>query len=118
MGNAGSLSLDQRQAEDVVVLEVAGRLVAGPESQLIRKEVEGLLEAGNAKILLNLARLRQMDSTGIGALVAVKTLADQRHAQLKLCCAAAMVARLLDQLHLTKILEAHNQEAPALGSFS
>ena len=116
-GNTGSLSFDRRHAEDVLVLELAGNLVAGAESQLIRREVEELLQAGNGKILLNLARVRVLDSTGIGMLVAVKASANRRNAQLKLCCAPRMIARLLDQLHLTNILEAHEQEGLALESF-
>ena len=102
MSDTGRLSFDRRQEEVVLVLELAGNLVAGPESQLIRREVEGLLEAGNSKILLNLAHLRQLDS---------------RNAQLKLCCAPRLIARLLEQLHLTKLLEAFEQEGPALESF-
>ena len=117
MGNTGSLSFDRRHAENVLVLELAGNLMAGPESQLIRREVEGLLEAGNGKILLNLGRVRQLDSTRIGVLVAVKTSANRRNAKLKLCCTPRMIARLLDQLHLTKVLEAFEQEGPALKSF-
>ncbi len=117
MGDTGRLSFDRRQKEEVLVLELAGSLVAGPESQLIRREVEGLLEAGSSKILLNLAQVRQLDSTGIGMLVAVKTSAARRNAQVKLCCAPRLIARLLEQLHLTKLLEAFEQEGPALESF-
>ena len=117
MSDTGRLSFNRRHAEDVLVLELAGNLVVGPESQLVRREVAGLLEAGNSKILLNLAQVRQLDSTGIGMLVAVKTSANRRSAQLKLCCAPRLIARLLDQLHLTKILEAFEQEGPALESF-
>ena len=117
MSDPSRLSFDRRQKEKVLVLELAGNLVAGPESQLIRREVEGLLEAGSSKILMNLAHLRQLDSSGIGMLVAVKTKAGRRNAQLKLCCAPRLIARLLEQLHLTKLLEAFEQEGAALESF-
>jgi len=118
MEPAPRLSFEQRQANDVLVVDVLGNLVLGPETRLMRQEMESFLRKGNSKVLLNLSRVRHIDSTGVGVLLAVKTLATNLRVQFKVCCVPPVVLRLLEQLHLTKILDVHEQETAALESFT
>ncbi len=114
---AAKLSLVRRQVEDVLVVDLVGNLVVGPEATLMRQEMEKALATGRSRVLINLARVQYMDSTGIGVLLAAKTSAINRKVHLKVCCVPSFVARLLAQLQLTKILDVYEQESTALESF-
>ncbi len=118
MEPAPRLSFEQRQANDVLVVDVLGNLVLGPEARLMRQEMESFLRLGNSKVLLNLSHVRHIDSTGVGVLLAVRTLATNLRVQLKVCCVPPVVFRLLEQLHLIRVLDVHEQETAALESFT
>ena len=118
MEETARLRLVQRKAEDVVVVDLVGNLVVGPECVKVRQEMESVMGSGCRKILLNLAAVNYIDSTGIGVLLAAKISALNRSMQLKVCCVPTFAARLLAQLHLTKILDTYEQEEPALRSFT
>ncbi len=117
MDETPKLKLIPQHAGDVLVVEVVGNLVVGVETKHMREEMEKVFASGSRKILLNLARVSYMDSTGIGVLLGAKTSALNRKLQMKVCCLPSFAARLLAQLHLTKILDVYDQQSAALESF-
>lgn len=117
MEAAPRLSFVQRQEADVLILELLGNLTLG-ETDFMRQEIYKVLDAGHRKVLLNLARLRHLDSTAVGLLVGAKTSAINRNVQLKVCCVPPHTARLLAQLQLNKILDVYEQESAALQDFT
>ncbi|MEK0084127.1 STAS domain-containing protein [Benzoatithermus flavus] len=81
-----------------------------------RAEMERLLAAGHRHLVLDLAAVEFMDSSGLGALVAVlKRLGDP--ARLPVCGVRGPVAKLIRLTHLDKVLRLHDDVAHAL-SFS
>lgn len=117
MQSARKLGFLQRKVGDVLVLELVGELALDAAAQMVRNEIYRILDAGNRKLLLNLARVQHVDSTGLGTLLAAKTSALHRQAELRLCCVPSDLAGLLRMLQLSKILEVYEQEAEALASF-
>lgn len=117
MATATRLKFSRRRIDDILILDLVGDLMSGPSSNLLRQEVANLLDGGTSKIILNLDCLRYIDSTGIGALLASKTSAVNRHAQLRFCCLPPAVARLLGQLRLTKVLKIYDEEQSAIRSY-
>ncbi len=117
MPSTRKLGFLQRNVGDVLVLELVGELALDPAAQMVRQELYRILEAGHRKVLLNLAGVSRMDSTGVGVLLAAKTSAINRDAMLKLCCVPPLVAELLARLQLNRILDTHEQESQALESF-
>jgi anti-sigma B factor antagonist len=67
------LNISERQAGDVVVLDMTGRITIGEGSIALRSAIRRLLEEGKTKILLNLAGVGYIDSSGIGELVSSYT---------------------------------------------
>ncbi len=64
-----SLHATHRDAGQVTVVDLSGRIVLGDGSALLRKTIRGLLDDQRKKILLNLADVDYIDSSGIGELV-------------------------------------------------
>jgi anti-sigma B factor antagonist len=111
------LNIRERQAGDVTVLDMDGRITIGEGSVALRGAVRRLLEEGKKDILLNLAGVGYIDSSGIGELVSSYTAINKDGGQLKLL---SLTQKLRDLLTITKLLtvfDAYETEADALSSF-
>src|SRR6266487_3656282 len=64
-----SLNINVRETGDVVILDLAGPITLGESLAVLRDEVKELLDSGQKNILLNLAGVRYIDSSGLGQLV-------------------------------------------------
>lgn len=111
------LNIKERQAGDVTVLDMDGRITIGEGSVALRTTIRRLLEEGKKKILLNLAGVGYIDSSGIGELVSSFTAINKEHGQLKLL---KLTTKLRDLLAITKLLtvfDTYDEEAEALNSY-
>ena len=111
------LNINERQAGDVTVLDMSGKITIGEGSVALRTAIRRLLEEGKKRILLNLAGVSYIDSSGIGELVSSYTAINKENGQLKLL---NLTQKLQDLLTITKLLtvfDVYESEADALNSF-
>jgi len=111
------LNIRERQAGDITVLDMDGRITIGEGSVALRSAIRRLLEEGKKNILLNLAGVGYIDSSGIGELVSSYTAINKEGGQLKLL---SLTQKLQDLLTITKLLtvfDAYDTEADALSNF-
>ena len=112
------LNMKERQAGDVTVLDMDGKITIGEGSVALRSAVRRLLEEGKKKVLLNLAGVSYIDSSGIGELVSSYTAIEVKGGgQLKLL---NLTQKLQDLLTITKLLtvfDVYESEADALNGF-
>jgi anti-anti-sigma factor len=95
------LTIAQRTAGRVVILELTGRLNFDEDGdRLLREQVAAVVAAGDLNILLDLGGVRQMDSGGVGTLVAVYLHTVKRGGRLKLLHPSERVNRVLHMTHL------------------
>ena len=111
------LDIKERQAGDVTVLDMSGKVTIGEGSVALRSAIRRLLEEGKKKILLNLGGVGYIDSSGIGELVSSYTAINKDGGQLKLL---NLTQKLQDLLAITKLLtvfDVYESESEALGSY-
>ncbi|HEX8177420.1 MAG TPA: STAS domain-containing protein [Pyrinomonadaceae bacterium] len=111
------LDIKERQAGDVTVLDMDGKITIGEGSVALRSAIRRLLEEGKKKILLNLAGVGYIDSSGIGELVSSFTAINKEGGQLKLL---KLTQKLQDLLAITKLLtvfDVYDNESEALSSY-
>ena len=111
------LDIRERQAGDVTVLDMSGKITIGEGSVALRSAIRRLLEEGKKKILLNLAGVGYIDSSGIGELVSSYTAINKEQGQLKLL---NLTQKLQDLLAITKLLtvfDVYESESDALNSY-
>ncbi|HWF88109.1 MAG TPA: STAS domain-containing protein [Pyrinomonadaceae bacterium] len=111
------LNINERQAGDVTILDMSGKITIGEGSVALRTAIRRLLEEGKKRILLNLAGVSYIDSSGIGELVSSFTAINKEGGQLKLL---NLTQKLRDLLTITKLLtvfDVYESEADALNSF-
>jgi anti-sigma B factor antagonist len=102
---------------DVLVVNLTGPITLGPGTREFRQLITDTLESGRKNILLNMAEVYYIDSSGLGELVAAYTAATRRGGKLKLM---KLTQRVQDVVQLTKvyrIFEVFNDEATAVRSF-
>jgi len=111
------MHVEIRKSEDIVVVDLAGKLAAGLGDQILRDTVNALIGDRWKKILLNLSEVSFMDSAGVGELVAGLRRARKEGASLKLLNANQRVHSTLYIAKLLPIFEIYSDEKEALGSF-
>jgi anti-sigma B factor antagonist len=111
------LKIKQRQAGDVSILDLDGEVRIGDSAAALRNAIRGLAAAGNKKILLNLAGVKYIDSSGIGELIANYTTVGRAGGQLKLLSLTEKVQDLLVITKLLTVFDVYEAEAEALSSF-
>ena len=111
------MKIQERTVEDVTILDMEGKLLIGEGDEQLREKVNGLVEGGKTKILLNLGEVPYMDSAGLGEVVRCYTTVSRKSGTLKLL---NLTKRLEDLLSITKLLtvfETYDSEAEAVKSF-
>ena len=112
------MKVDVRNADDVIIVDLEGRLVLGVGDELLRDVVNELLAEDWKKILINLRKVTIMDSSGIGEVVASWKLAKRFGASLKLMRPAPQIQRTLRLTQLLPLLEVFESEEEAVASFA
>ncbi|HVF28105.1 MAG TPA: STAS domain-containing protein [Pyrinomonadaceae bacterium] len=111
------LNIRERHAGDVTVIDMEGKITIGEGSVAVRGAIRRLLEEGKKKILLNLAGVSYVDSSGIGELVSSFTTINREGGQLKLLNLTQKIQDLLAITKLLTVFDVYEDEATALNSF-
>lgn len=111
------LNIRERQAGDVTILDMDGKITIGEGSVAVRSAIRRLLEEGKKKILLNVAGVGYVDSSGIGELVSSYTTINREGGQLKLLNLTQKIQDLLAITKLLTVFDVYEDEATALNSF-
>jgi anti-sigma B factor antagonist len=112
-----SMKATIRQVDSVVVIDISGRITLGEGCAQLRELIRDQLTKGNKKVLLNLADVTYIDSSGIGELVSAFTAVSNQGGQLKLLNLTKKVHDLLQITKLYTVFDIHDDEAKAIGSF-
>ncbi len=111
------LNINERQAGDVTVLDMSGKITIGEGSVALRNAIRKLIEGGKKKILLNLSQVSYVDSSGIGEFVASFTAIGREGGQLKLLNLTQKIQDLLAITKLLTVFDTYDDESSALNSF-
>ncbi len=112
------LNISERQAGDITILDLDGKITIGEGSVALRNAIRRLLGEGKNKILLNLGGVGYIDSSGIGELVSSFTAVNKEGGQLKLLNLTQKIQDLLAITKLLTVFDVFENEGDALGSYS
>jgi len=113
-----SLKINVRESANVVVLDLNGRITIGEEASSLRDTIRELLESGQKNILLNLAEVSYIDSTGLGQFVGSFATVTSRGGQLKLLNLQTKLQELMQITKLITVFETYTNESAAIRSFT
>ena len=111
------MKIESRTVGDVRILDCSGKITLGEGTMSIRNTVRDLLQSGHKKIVLNLADINYIDSSGVGELVSTYTTVVNNGGRLKLLNLTKKIRELLAITKLLTVFEAYDDEKRALASF-
>jgi anti-sigma B factor antagonist len=111
------MTLTTREVSHVTIVDVHGRITLGEETGKIRDTIRALIAADKKKIVLNLAHVDYIDSSGVGELVSSYTAVRNSGGELKLL---GLTKKVRDILYITKlytVFDIKDDEFTAVKSF-
>ncbi len=113
-----TMKATSRQVGAVTVVDLSGRITLGEGSVVLRDAIRDLVSKGKNRILLNLADVTYIDSSGIGELVSAFTTVRNSGGELKLLKLTKKVHDLLQITKLYTVFDIKDDEAAALQAFA
>src|ERR1051325_3738781 len=111
------MNIYERKLNDITVMDLDGRFVLGADRQFGHL-VDANIEAGSRKLIINLARVKYMDSSGLGELVAGYRAMRQANGPHKLLHLNERIINLLITTKLVAVFDMFDSESAAIASFS
>jgi anti-sigma B factor antagonist len=113
-----SVKLTTHEKGEVIIVDTSGKLTLGEGTSTLRTKIRELVEGGSRRIVLNLADVTYMDSSGLGELIAAHTTVTTAGGEMKLLNLAKRVHDLLKLTKLYTVFEAFEDEDSAVDSFT
>ena len=113
-----SMKLTTREVSGVTIVDLSGKITLGEGGMTLRDEVRKLLAVGSKKIVLNLAEVTYIDSSGLGELVSAYTAVKNAGGELKLLNLTSKVRDLLVITKLVTVFDVKDNEAAAVAAFA
>lgn len=112
------MKIKERLMGDVAVLDLSGKLLGGPPfSDNFKDTLYALLEKNITKVVLNLAEVSRMNSTGLGVLISGLTSLKNRDGNMKLAAVNELMEGILVMTKLNTIFEIYDTAEGAAQSF-
>ena len=111
------LQISVRESGDVAILDLQGRLATGEDCELLSNKLRELIDNGKSKLLLNLIKVAQIDSSGVSIIVKTHGSLKRRGGGLRLLGLGGHLLEVFKVLHLLEMIPSFEDETQALASF-
>jgi len=111
------MEIKRRNVGDVKILDCSGKITLGEGTMMVRNVVRDIIADNGKKIILNLADVNYIDSSGIGELVSTYTTVTNAGGQLKLLNLTKKIQELLAITKLLTVFHVFEEEKAAIASF-
>jgi anti-sigma B factor antagonist len=112
-----SMKLSHREEAGVAILEPKGKIMGGPDATLLHDQLHEFIKQGKLKVIIDLAGVDWMNSTGLGILISGLTTLRNNKGELKLANVTDKIQSLLTITKLVTVFESHDSVAEAVQSF-
>ena len=113
-----NLYINERRVGDVTVLDMKGRVRLGGGTISLHKAIRCLVEEGKMQILLNLASVTHIDSSGLGELISSHITLNAKGGEIKLMHLTESLRELMTITKLLTVFDVYDDEPEALSSFT
>ena len=113
-----NLYINERREGDVAVLDLKGRIRINGGTLALHRSIRCLVEEGKIKILLNLAGVTHIDSTGLGELISSHLTLSNKGGQFKLLHLTERLEDIMNATRLLPVFDVYDNEPDALASFT
>lgn len=111
------LNITQRRVGGVVILDLDGKIALGDTNRSLHESLRGLADSNEKNVLINLANVTGIDSSGLGELVAGFASLERSGGSLKLLNLQQRITELMTITKLFTVFDVFENEADAVASF-
>ena len=111
------MELTNFEKDGVSVLEPKGKIMGGPDATILHERLHDLIEQGKKKVIIDLAEVEWMNSTGLGILISGVTTLRNSEGELKLANVSEKILSLFEITKLAKVFETYDSVDSAIDSF-
>ena len=108
------MRITARFADDIAIMSLSGRFLAGSDGPYLRQKVKDLIDAGTKKLIIDFAEVPYIDSTGLGFLAGARVTAQNAAARMVLANVNTHVRKILDDVKLSQFFVIVPDEAAAV----
>jgi anti-sigma B factor antagonist len=112
------MKLSYREEGGVAILIPKGKIMGGPDATVLRDQLQDLIKQNKLKVVVDLAGVDWMNSTGLGILISGLTTMRNNKGELKLANVTDKIQSLLTITKLITVFEAHDSIDEAVASFN
>jgi len=112
-----NLCIGQRRVEDVIVLDLKGRVRIIGYNLALHKSIRCLVEEGKTQLLLDLSQVTHIDSRGLGELISSHATLIDKGGAIKLMHLTDSLRELLTITKLLTVFDVYDDEQDAVASF-
>ena len=112
-----NLIMTKRSLDGVTILDLSGDIQMGQGNDYLHRTIHSLIDEGTKKVLVNLANIRYIDSSGLGELVSGFTTMEKAGGELKLLNLTQRVSELMMITKLLTVFDTFDDERMAIASF-
>jgi anti-anti-sigma factor len=104
-----------RFADDIVIVSLSGKFLAGSDGPYLRQKVKDLIDAGTRKLIIDFSDVPYIDSTGLGFLAGARVTAQNAGTRMVLANVNVHVQKILDDVKLSQFFVIAPDDAAAMG---
>lgn len=112
------MKMDEKASGDIIVLQLSGKIMGGPDASLLNDKLHELIEAGKTKVVVDLGSVDWMNSSGLGILIGGLTTMRNSGGDLKLANITDRIQSLLMITKLLTVFETFETIEEATGTFN
>ncbi|MCP4631631.1 MAG: STAS domain-containing protein [candidate division Zixibacteria bacterium] len=111
------MKLSHQEIDGVMILEPKGKIMGGPDATMLHDSLHEFIKEGKKKVVINLAKVDWMNSTGLGILISGLTTMRNNEGELKLANVTEKIESLLTITKLITVFENYDSLDEAIKSF-
>jgi anti-sigma B factor antagonist len=112
------MKLSSREQDGIVILEPKGKIMGGPDATALRESVRDLINEDKKKVIIDLAGVDWMNSTGLGILISCLTTLKNADGELKLSNVTEKIKSLLTITKLITVFDAYDSTDEAVAALN
>ena len=113
-----AMKIKERSRDGVTILEVSGKIMGGPDSELFSNTLKSLVHEDRTRVLVDLSKVTWVNSTGLGILISGYTTLKRSNGEMKLLNVSERIESIFMVTKLHSVFDSYKDEEEAVESFA
>ena len=111
------MKYDVSERYNCVIFSLKGNIMGGPDAEKFREELHSLIESGKTEVIIDLGKVKFMNSSGLGILIGGLSTMRNAGGDLRICQADKKIESLLMVTQLISVFKHYRTLKEAVASY-